>query len=80
MTDRSKGSHFPADQAIITLKAHPSDPFGWEVPALRLPGCIGTVGHQGANQQLIAVLSSNVKRSIAKLIYAVNLRTYEKHG
>lgn len=41
-----------------------------------LSGCICTVGHQSADQQLMAVLSSNMKGGIAIFIHTVNLSTW----
>lgn len=40
-----------------------------------LPGRVCSVGHQSADQQLVAVLSSNVEGSIAILIHTINLPT-----
>lgn len=37
-----------------------------------IPGRVCSVGHQSADQQFVAVLSSNVERSIAILIHTIN--------
>lgn len=37
-----------------------------------IPGRVCSIGHQGADQQFVAVLSSNVERSIAILIHTIN--------
>lgn len=43
-----------------------------------IPGRVCSVGHQSADQQFMAVLSSNVERGIAILIHTVNLPTWCK--
>lgn len=40
-----------------------------------IPGRVCSVGHQSADQQFMAILSSNVERSIAILIHTVNFPT-----
>lgn len=40
-----------------------------------IPGRVCSVGHQSADQQLVAVLSSNVEGSIAILIHTINFPT-----
>lgn len=40
-----------------------------------VPGRVCSVGHQRADQQLVAVLSSNVERSIAILVHTINFPT-----
>lgn len=52
--------------SLIPLKAFP------------IPGRVCSVGHQSADQQFMAVLSSNVERSIAILIHTINFPTWWK--
>lgn len=58
----------------------PSSPSVIPLKAFLIPGRVCSVGHQSADQQFMAVLSSNVERSIAILIHTINFPTWWKEG